>query len=283
MAQNDDAVLLAAVGYVYTAPVGTPAPTPAQLKTVNLDNPASWPVAGWESTGHTSEEDLPEFGFDGGDTEVKGSWQKKKLREITTEEIADYVIVNLNQFDETALSLYYGANQSSAPGVFGVRSGSVTNERAFLIVIVDGDGRLGFHAHKASLRRDDAISLATDEFGALPVRATFLDHEDELLYTWINEDWFNVSATPVTYTLDLGGATAGDYVLSVNGVDTATIAYNATASAIRSAIAAVDDGLALSAFTVTAAGSDFSITSPVAIVVKTDSTTGGTGVTVAVA
>ncbi|WP_066901057.1 hypothetical protein [Mycolicibacterium houstonense] len=283
MAQNDDAVLLAAVGYVYTAPVGTPAPTPAQLKTLNPENPASWPVANWESTGHTSEEDLPEFGFDGGDTEVRGSWQKKKLREITTEEIADFVTVNLNQFDETGLSLYYGANQSATPGVFGVRSGQVTNERAFLIIIVDGDDRLGFHSHKASLRREDAISLATDEFGALPVRATFLDHEDELLYTWINEDWFNVSATPVVYTLDLGAATGGSFVLDVNGVDTAAINFDDTDTEIRAAIAAVDDGLALSAFTVTAAGADFDITSPVPITVATDNTTGGTGVTVTVA
>lgn len=280
MALNDDAVLLAAVGYVYDAPVGTPAPTPAQLKTLSLTNPSAWPVPGWDLSGHTSEDDLPEFGYEGGDSEVKGTWQKKKLREIQTSEIADYVIVNLNQFDEDGLTHYYGPNQSSTPGVFGVKSGQNTNERAFLVIIVDGEDRLGFHAHKASLRRDDSISLATDEYGALPVRATFLDYNEELLYTWINEDWFNVSATPVHYTLALGGATSGTYVLSVNGVDTASIAYNANATAVRAAIAAVDDGLALSAFTVAAAGSDFDITSPVPIVVKTDSTAGGTGVTV---
>lgn len=283
MALNDDAVLLAAVGYVYNAPVGTPAPTPAQLKTLNLENPASWPVPNWDLSGHTSEGDLPEFGFDGGDTEVKGTWQKKKLREIQTEEIADFVIVNLNQFDEDGLTHYYGPNQSSTPGVFGVRSGQNVNERAFFVVIVDGEDRLGFHSHKASLRRDDAISLATDEYGALPVRATFLDYEDELLYSWINEDWFNTSATPVVYTLDLGAATGGSFVLDVNGVDTAAINFDDTATEIRTAIAAVDDGLALSAFTVTAAGSDFAITSPVPITVASDSTTGGTGVSVSVA
>ncbi|ASR86478.1 major tail protein [Mycobacterium phage Changeling] len=192
MAENDDAVLTAAVGYVYVGDEGTAPPTPALLKTIDLSKPETWTGAtGWESVGHTSRGTLPEFGFDGGDSEVKGSWQKKKLREISTEDPIDFVTILLHQFDEQSLGLYYGPNASSTPGVFGVKTGQ-TNEKAVFIVIEDGDLRLGHHAHKAGVRRDDSIELPIDDLAALPVRFTYLDFEDELPFTWINEDLFNV-------------------------------------------------------------------------------------------
>lgn len=192
MAENDDAVLTAAVGYVYVAASGTAAPSPALLKTIDLKDPSTWTGAtGWTSVGHTSRGTLPEFGFEGGETEVKGSWQKKKLRELSTEDPIDYLTVVLHQFDEDALSLYYGPNASTTPGVFGVKTGQ-TNEKAVLVVIEDEDLRLGHHAHKSSVKRDDAIELPIDDLAALPVRFTYLDHEDELPFSWINEDLFNV-------------------------------------------------------------------------------------------
>lgn len=289
MAENDDAVLTAAVGYVYVAPVGTAAPTPASLKTLNFQtfgtqvqtvkltgNPTggtftltvgaqttsaiaynatpaavqaalaalssvgannvlvtgtlltdangfdvAWvgtkagttanlttaatltggtspnstitqkqAASGWKSAGHTSRGTLPEFGYEGDKSEIKGSWQKKKLREISTEDPIDHLKVILHQFDKDALSLYYGANASASTGVFGVKSGQAALERAGLVVIEDGDLRLGFHFHKASVKRDDSIDLPIDDLAALPIRFTFLDYGDELLFSWINEDLF---------------------------------------------------------------------------------------------
>lgn len=191
MAENDDAVLTAAVGHVYVANPGTAAPSPALLKTINLANPSTWTGAtGWQSVGHTSRGTLPEFGFDGGKSEVKGSWQKKKLREINTEDPIDYVTILLHQFDEDSLGLYYGPNASSTPGVFGVKTGQ-TNEKAVLVVIEDGEMRLGNHAHKAGVRRDDSIDLPIDDLASFPVRFTYLDYMAELPFSWINEDLFN--------------------------------------------------------------------------------------------
>lgn len=186
MAENDDAVLTAAVGYVYTGAVGTAAPTPAELSTFDVDTPG----VAWTSVGHTSRGSLPEFGFEGGDTETKGSWQKKKLREIMADDPVDYLTVVLHQFDEDALSLYYGPNASETAGVFGVSSDWTPNEVAGLVVIEDGDLRLGFHFSKASVKRDDAIELPIDDLAALPVRFTFLDHADDLLFSWISADLF---------------------------------------------------------------------------------------------
>ncbi|QBP30504.1 major tail protein [Mycobacterium phage Charm] len=198
MAENDDAVLTAAVGYVYVAPEGTAAPTAAQLKTIDLTKPSTWGtgLTAWNSVGHTSRGTLPEFGFEGGDSEVKGSWQKKKLREITSEDPIDYLTIVLHQFDEDSLSLYYGENASDVEGEFGVSGSGGTNEKAGLVVIVDGDFRLGHHFSKAGVKRDDAIELPIDDLAALPVRFTYLNYEDELLFKWINEDLFNVDLTP---------------------------------------------------------------------------------------
>lgn len=290
MPLNDAAVLNAAVGYVYVAPVGTVAPTPAALKLINPDTygaqvqtlkitgsptggtftltvaaattaaipynattaqvtaalellasvgvgnvrvtgtlisdasgfDIAWanakaatsqtitstpsltggttplaPVtlksafAGWKSIGHTSRGTLPEFGFEGDNTEIRGSWQKKKLREIQTDDPIDYLTVVLHQFDNDALGLYYGANASSTAGVFGVSSTSQNTpvENAGLVIIQDGTTRLGFHFSKAAVKRDDAIDLPIDDLAALPLRFTFLDYSD-LLFSWINEDLF---------------------------------------------------------------------------------------------
>lgn len=197
MSENDDAVLTAAVGYIYVNAVGSAAPAPADLKTIDLTDPSTWGTGftGWKTVGHTSRGTLPEFGFEGGDSEVKGSWQKKKLREITTEDPIDYLTVVLHQFDEDALSLYYGPNASDTEGVFGVKTGQ-TNEKAVFVVIEDQDFRLGHHALKTSVKRDDAIELPIDDLAALPVRFTYLDFEDEVPFSWLNEDLFNVDTTP---------------------------------------------------------------------------------------
>lgn len=192
MAENDDAVLTAAVGYVYTATVGTAAPTPAQIKTLNLADTSTWGVGltAWKTVGHTSRGTLPEFGFEGGNSEVKGSWQKKKLREINSEDPIDFLTVVLHQFDEDSLALYYGPNASTEEGVFGVDTSQI-NEKAGLVIIEDGDLRLGHHFFKSSVKRDDSIELPIDDLASMPVRFTYLDYLDKLPFYWLNEDLFN--------------------------------------------------------------------------------------------
>lgn len=146
---------------------------------------------GWTSVGHTSREDLPEFGFDGGDTEVRGTWQNESLREVVTEPIADYLTMFLQQFDIQSFELYYGKDAAKQTGVFGVAGGTPTPvEKALLIIIVDGDVKIGFYAPKASIRRDDSVQLSVDEFASLPVRATFLKFGSANKFEWVNEDLF---------------------------------------------------------------------------------------------
>ena len=281
MSLNDNAVLTAAVGWVYSAPVGTARPTPANITafdpstfapaansksltitgtagtyTVSVGGVASAAIAydananaikaaiegiagvgagkvtvtgtgpfiiapdasvtgtltatgtgltggnatltnvaatgtGWTNIGHTSRGDLPEFGFEGGDTEVKGTWQNESLREVVTDPVADYLTLLLHQFDTQAFELYYGTDASVEAGVFGVANGNPAPvEKALLIVIVDGVRKVAFYSPKASLRRDDSISLAVDEFATLPIRATFLKHSNANKMEWIAEGLF---------------------------------------------------------------------------------------------
>lgn len=146
-------------------------------------------VNGWKNVGHTSRDDMPEFGFDGGDTEVKGTWQKKRLREIATgDPVADSVTINLSQWDAESLQLYYGEDSAATTGVFGVSGDFAPLERALLIVILDGSVRIGFYSPKASIKRDDAINLPVDDLASLPIKATFLNLGARRLFDWISAD-----------------------------------------------------------------------------------------------
>jgi hypothetical protein len=145
---------------------------------------------GWKNIGHTSRGDLPEFGYDGGDTEVRGTWQNESLREVETKPLADFLKLTLHQFDVDTFELYYGKDAAGEAGVFGVTGNAAPVEKALLIIIVDGSAKVGFYSPKASLRRDDSVSLKTDEFAALPVRATFLKLGSANKYQWVNADLF---------------------------------------------------------------------------------------------
>lgn len=146
---------------------------------------------GWENTGHTSRGDMPDFGFEGGDAEIRGTWQNARLREVVTEAVADYLTLFLHQFDTDTFELYYGANASAEKGIFGVSGDASVNEHAFLVVIVDGPNRIGFYVPKASVRRDDSIQMPVDDFTAFPIRATFLKLGTRNLFEWISEDLFD--------------------------------------------------------------------------------------------
>lgn len=186
MALNDNAVLLPAVGYIYVAPVDTASPTPAQIESFN----PTTGISPWVQLGHTSRDDLPVFGFDGGDQETLGSWQNASLRRVTTEAAQDFVTFNALQLDESILSYYYGVTDpGSTVGKFDVLNASVAGiNTALLIVIVDGAATIGFHASKVSLGREDSIELAIDEFVSVPLRASVLKSGTNPLFSWLSYD-----------------------------------------------------------------------------------------------
>lgn len=189
MSLNDDALFTAAKGYIFAAPVGTAAPTPTEIGA--FDPQVGLTGTSWINLGHTSRDELPEFGFDGGDSETKGTWQNAALKEVVTQVPVDFVTFSLHQFDDLGLELYYGqANMADAvPGEFKVKdSPSTGREKALCVVIVDGDASIAFYSRKSSIKREGSVALAVDEFSALPLRATFLKDGNNELYRWISQD-----------------------------------------------------------------------------------------------
>lgn len=186
MALNDAAVITPAVGHIYVAPDLTVNPTPAEIDTFDPDAGFS----GWNDVGHTSRDELPEFGFEGGDTEVRGTWQVENLKTVVTESPVDSVVFRLHQFDEEGLNLYYGiTNASTVAGEFVVQNTPTSaTRRALLIVIQDGETSIAFYCPRAEIRREEAIGMEVDGFMTLPLRATFLKASGEPLYKWIGLD-----------------------------------------------------------------------------------------------
>lgn len=164
----NEQVWLAALGHIYTAAVDTAAPT-------DLGNPG----VAFSSVGYTSLDNLPAIGTDGGSSTVLGVWQNRALRNVQTEDEVDIVDFWLAQFSKEALGLYYGGTGGATAGQFQTpKSGASKTERALLVVIEDSsqDGvpMIAFYAPRASIGRNDSISMATDAFAELPVRATVL-------------------------------------------------------------------------------------------------------------
>ncbi|BBY34917.1 hypothetical protein BST33_00100 [Mycolicibacter minnesotensis] len=180
-----------AVGYIFTAPPGTPAPTLAELNALDLEtfsdlNPA------WDQVGHTSQDNLPTFAFGGGEAQTKTTWQQKRLRKVAPgDPVAASVALILEDFNLRTLELYYGknsANPATEPGVFGVGGNFDPVKRAVLLIIVEGDIRVGFYAAKATVERDNAINLPVNVVSGFPIRATFLDYPGKRLYDWISAE-----------------------------------------------------------------------------------------------
>ena len=83
---------------------------------------------------------------------------------------------------------------------------------------------------------------------------------------------------PLEYHLDLGGATGGTFVLTFMGNPTSGLAYNASASAVKSALVALDDGFKAADWTVTGSAGDYTIVTPGGSLLADGSDlTGGTG------
>jgi hypothetical protein len=186
MAQNDDAVILPVTAHICTGTVGTAVkPTLAELETFRSSGWVTTPT-GFTDIGHTNIDEIVAFGSDGGDSEVKGSLQNKTLREILTSEAVDYLTVqSLQVKDNTVLSLYYGGGDASVADEFSLPDTPAIQERALLVAIDDPGGVLGLFVYRASVKRDDTISMPSDDFSTVPLRFTYLKATGQPKATWI--------------------------------------------------------------------------------------------------
>lgn len=198
MAMDDDAVILSALGFILTAERGTAAPTKTEIAAIPDSIPTSW-----NNIGHTSRDDLPSWGHDGGDPEVKGTWQNEALRSVVTEVATEFVTFNAVQLSREILEFYTGRGNGAATdgtieeGVYHASlRGGRNPERALLIVVIDGDRWGAFYAPRVSLSREDDIELDSEEFMAFPLRATLLQQTGMPFYDWIGPTIDGEGSTP---------------------------------------------------------------------------------------
>lgn len=189
MAVNDTAFVVPTRGFVYLAPVGTAAPTVADLAA-----PAT-PFAILGHVGTADGDGLPTFTSDGGDVTTLGSWNKAAVR-TTTEPLTQSVEFSASQLDAESLRLYTSADGGDVAGRFDVFGHEVNQgvQTALLIVIQDGTTRVGWYAPKVEVRRGDDIEFDPEGPLLLPLSATLLDVDtDTPRESWI-APWLN----PVT-------------------------------------------------------------------------------------
>lgn len=185
MALTDTAVVLPGTGHVLLGTTGATRPTLAQLEAFVASGTA---ITGFTDLGHTDLDDILTFGQDGGDSEVKGSWQNPQLREVVTEAAIDYLVIRALQLrDNTVLALYHGGGDVSVENEFAWPDVSTPQERAITIVMIDGDTPVALWAPKASIRREDSIEVSADEFAALPLRLTLLKQTGSPRAVWISD------------------------------------------------------------------------------------------------
>ena len=170
MALTDSAVLKPGAVYYFVAEVGTDAP-------LDLKNPET----PWTNIGHTSLEDIASFSSEGGEATTLGTAQAPNLR-VAYSPRSEALAINLQQFDEESLKLYYGSNSvtvaSNGHDLLGVPQAPTPTEKAFLAIFVDGENIFGYWAPKASIFRGEDVEISDFEsLASLPLAVTPVVHE----------------------------------------------------------------------------------------------------------
>jgi HK97 family phage major capsid protein len=118
---------------------------------------------------------------------------------------------------------------------------------------------------------------AVEQFPNVQQDGTWIRAISRLGLAFLNEagvvrGWNSVK----TYTLNFNGATGGTAVVSVDGLGpSATIAFNAANSAVKTAIVGIDDGIVAADVTVTGSAGVYTVTVPGVLTANGASLTGG--------
>lgn len=193
----NNATLVVGKGNYFLAPVGTDAPA-------DLLQPA----APWENLGHTSIEDILSLTSEGGESTVLGTLQAPQLR-TTYSTRTETIRVNLQQWDETGLKLFFGANMADTGDArfVGVPSNPQPTKAAFLAIFLDGDNVFGIWAPSVEILRGDDMEIAdTESLSSLPLDIKPMFYTPAGQSTSYNWTW---ALTPLEAAPNPTGATAG--------------------------------------------------------------------------
>lgn len=167
-----DPVLVPNTGYVFIAPSGTPKPAlPYDIR--NLRTLKDSVGVAWSSIGNTSLENGITRESEGDDAEVLGTWQNPALRTTNPPKVYT-VTLALADFTVDTYELYYGGGSVAADGSFVIPNVPAAQERAMLIVAVDGDRHIVEYYERVSLIGAEGVTYDPSALTEMPVAATVL-------------------------------------------------------------------------------------------------------------
>lgn len=229
MARDKNVTIVPGKGEFWLASTGTAYPA-------DPDDPGA---SGYTEIGHTSRDTPMQVSRDGGEATTKGSWQDANMRSDVSQ--PTYAIAfNLLQYDTESQKLYHGANATVVSGRLRIPKTPTPTEKALFIRIVDGAKAQYRHYKRVSIIGADAEEFDVEQLAAMPVAATILGAEADDYLGEISVP-APMGANEVQQVAITGTPTGGTFTLTFDGQTTANIAYNAAASAVQTALAALSN------------------------------------------
>lgn len=189
MALNDALVLVPGKGAVFTAASGT---DPWSESDVDAFISAATIPVNWNHLGHTDIDSPLTPAQDGGDTTTLGSWQNDALKQTQAPLTDSFTVPAEQVLDTDILTLFYGGGDVSTPGEFAAPDAPAPQERAWMVLFIDGTTCLGWGGAKASILRADNASVATDDFMKLPLSFTILKASGKPRFKFVSSALSNV-------------------------------------------------------------------------------------------
>ena len=182
---NTDALLIAGRGNVLIGNVGLEVPTYASILAYAANLTTLPP--GLATIGHTDPDELPQWDSDGGDTEMRRTWEMDNVREARGAAAAEWFIVRALQFDNETLAMYEGGGDVSQPNVLAAPALKADVYKSALVIYIDGANVLGYYCPKVGVRKDSTPEHSIDDWSKLPLRFTELSHVGMRIHYWIGE------------------------------------------------------------------------------------------------
>lgn len=184
MALTDGAVLVPAIGHVFTH--NTAGTDPWSFTQLSTYQSAGTIPAGWAELGHIDIDSPVTFDQSGGDTEVKGTWENSALRQVVTSAVVDSFTVPAEQvLDNNVLTLYYGGGDASVANQFDIPDTPTPQQKACMVVMLDGVIPLGWGFPIVSILRADNLSVDPTDFLKAPLLFTVLKFTGKPKMRWI--------------------------------------------------------------------------------------------------
>lgn len=168
MANRDEAIIPGR-GFVFTANAGTEAP---DLNQFDPENPEAC-FASWTWLGLTSKDNLVALSAEGGDSEVRDTWEYAAVR-VEKARTTYGMSVNALNVNEATLGLAFpGGKWDSQKKSYAISSNSGTTDKAVFVVIIDNkNGLAALYFPNGAMSLGEAPSLSADGFLEINLKVT---------------------------------------------------------------------------------------------------------------